>query len=443
MVPDLVLRNARLAMPEGIIRSELSVENEVIKEIAMTGIPKGEREVDVKGRIVMPGVIDVHAHLHDPNFRRRETFRTGSIAAAAGGITTVIVMPLDTPTFTPKAVKKLITTGRKTSLIDFALHAGNMTAESIANIPSLASMGVKSFKAFTCSPYLLEKEARIHLMTAVRRIAGTLFVHAEDEKTLKEALEKVRERKDPLAHHDSRPNEAEEKAVKEVLSETLETKCKLHLAHITTRQACRMIQDAKKKHQAVTAETCPHYLVFTRDDAAKLGPYLKVNPSLKSKEDQSALWEALSSEIIDVVATDHAPGTKTEKEMGRDDIRKAQVGIPGVETLLPIMLSEGVGKGRITFERMVNALCMKPARIFGTYPKKGTIREGSDADLVVVNLKKERIIRGDRLHHKVGWTPYEGMKVKGFPILTISRGEVIFEDKQIVGKPGRGKFLPC
>jgi allantoinase len=429
-------------MPEGILRAELSVEDGVIEEIAITGIPKGEREIDAKGRIVVPGVIDVHAHLHDPNFRRRETFRTGTIAAAAGGVTTVMVMPLDTPILNPRDVKTMMTAGKRGSLIDFALHVGNMTAEAIPNVPALASMGIKTFKAFTCSPYLLEGEAMMSLMNAVRRVSGTLFVHAEDEKILRKAREKVGERKDPLAHHDSRPNEAEEKAVREVTRIALETKCKLHLAHITTRQGCGLLAEAKEKHQMISAETCPHYLVFTREDVERLGPYLKMAPSLKTKEDRDALWKSLAAGIIDIAATDHAPGTRKEKEAGRDDIWKAQTGIPGVETLLPLLLSEGVGKGRMTLEQLVNVLCMKPAQIFGLYPRKGAIRKGSDADLVVLNLKRERIIRADRLHYKVGWTPYEGMKVKGFPILTISRGEVIFEDQRVVGKPGRGEFLP-
>jgi allantoinase len=441
-MPDLVIRNARLATPEGIIRSELSVEGGIIQEIAITGIPKGEREIDARGRIVMPGVIDVHAHLHDPNFLRRETFRTGSVAAAAGGVTTVMVMPLDTPVLTPPAVKQLVAAGKRASLIDFVVHAGNMTSEAVENVPALVSAGVKSFKAFTGSPYPLRDEAMRDLMAAVKKVAGTLFVHAEDDETLREGLEKVRERKDSLAHHESRPSEAEVKAVKKVLEGAMETGCRLHLAHVTTRGACELIGEAKRRHQMVSAETCPHYLVFTQADAARLGPYLRVNPSLKTKEDQEAIWGALSTGLIDIIATDHAPGTRREKEVGWADIWKAQIGIPGVETLLPLMLSEGVGKGRLTFERMMGALCMRPAQVFGLYPKKGTIRKGSDADLVIVNLKKERILRGDRMHYKCGWTPYEGMKVKGFPILTISRGEVICEDGQVVGKPGRGRFLP-
>lgn len=429
-------------LPVGIVRAELSVEAGVIKEIAVTGIPKGDQEIDAKERVVMPGAIDSHVHFHDPHFLRRESFRTGSVAAAAGGVTSAILMPLDTPVLTPDAVKKMIAAGNRGSVIDFALHAGNMTPEAIDNVVAMANTGVKSFKAFTCSPYPLEEESMIKLMAMVKIVGGVLFVHAEDEKTLREAHEKVKERKDPLAHHESRPNEAEERAVKDVLKKAHESGCKVHLAHITAREGRDLIREAKSRHHLVTAETCPHYLIFTQQDASKLGPYLRVNPSLKTKEDQDALWDALRMGTIDLVATDHAPGTRKEKEPGWKDIWKAQIGVPGVETLLPLLLSEGVAKGRLTLERMVNLVSTKPAQVFGIYPKKGTIREGSDADFVILNLKMERLIKAENLHYKVGWTPYEGMKVKGSPATTISRGQLIYDEEQVLGKPGRGKFLP-
>jgi dihydropyrimidinase len=149
----------------------------------------------------------------------------------------------------------------------------------------------------------------------------------------------------------------------------------------------------------------------------------------------------LGEKTIDIVATDHAPGLREEKDAGWEDIWKAPSGVPGVETLLPIMLSEGVSKGRISIERMVDSLCTRPAQIFDVYPRKGAIQEGSDADLVVVDLKMVVKISAERLHYKVGWTPYEGMKVRGMPVVTISRGEVIAEDGEILGNPGHGQFL--
>jgi len=440
-MPDLVIRNARLALPEGIVRAELSVTDGKIDKIAISGIPKGENEIDAKDRIVIPGVIDSHVHIHDPRFLRRETFRTGSIAAAAGGVTTVLVMPLDTPITDVQSAKKIIAAGRRASLIDFALHAGNMTEESIENVEALAALGIKSFKAFTCSPYYLRSEAMEALMDRIKAVDGILFVHAEDEQTLKAQRAKLGERRDPLAHHECRPSEAEERAVRDVLELVKKHECKTHFAHITTRKAGELIRDAKQNHLPVTAETCIHYLVFTRMDVAEKGPYLRVNPSLKDVEDQKALWEFLKAHIIDVVATDHAPGTKKEKEIGWESIWEAQIGIPGVETLLSLLLTFGVGSGRLTLDRMVNVVSTRPAQIFRLYPRKGVIREGSDADLVILNFRKKKI-RAENLHYKVGWSPYEGLMVNGYPLITVSRGEIIYKDGEILGKPGRGQFLP-
>jgi len=440
---DLVIRNARLTLPEGIIRGELAVEEGRISEIAASGLPKADREIDAKEKIVMPGVMDIHVHFYDQYYLPREDFQNGSTAAAAGGVTSVIMMPLDTPMLTPKAIKTIIKLGQRESLIDFALHAGNMTAESIKNIPKLASLGIKSYKAFTCAPYGIKGRKLEELMTAIKNVDGTIFVHAEDDKVLQEQTKRLLKegRKDPLAHAESRPNEAEEKAVEKVIKLAKRTGCKLHLAHITTRQGAELVKKAKGKRMPLTAETCPHYLFFTQEDMKRLGPYLKVNPALKTDEDRKALWDALAKGVIDIVATDHAPGTKEEKEIGWENIWTAQIGIPGVETLLPLMLSEGVAKGRLTLERLIDALCTKPAQTFGLYPRKGVIRKGSDADLVLVDLKKEVKITAEKLHYKVGWTPYEGVGVKGMPVMTISRGTVVAEDGDVVGKPGHGQFL--
>ncbi len=430
-------------MPEGIIRGELAVEKGRILEIAASGLPKADREIDAKEKIVMPGAIDTHVHLYDRRYLPREDFGNGSAAAAVGGVTSVIMMPLDTPMLTPRAIKNIIKLGQKESLIDFAIHAGNMTTDSIKNIPKLASLGIKSFKAFTCAPYCIQDQMLGELMTAIKNVDGIVFVHAEDDKVLQEQTERlVKEgRKDPLAHAESRPNEAEEKAVDKIIKLAKRTGCKLHLAHITTRQGTELVKKAKDKRMPVTAETSPHYLFFTREDMRRLGPYLKVNPALKTGEDCAALWDALAKGVIDIVSTDHAPGTKAEKEIGWKNIWTAQIGIPGVETLLPLMLCEGVTKGRLTLERLVDALCTRPAQIFGLHPRKGVIREGSDADLVLVDLKKEMTITAEKLHYKVGWTPYEGMRVKGAPVMTISRGIVVAEDGDAIGNPGHGQFL--
>jgi dihydroorotase (multifunctional complex type) len=440
---DIVIRDARLVLPKSIVRGSLAVEGERITKIARTGIPKGEREIDAKGKILIPGVIDAHAHIYDPKYLHREDFRHGTIAAAAGGVTCIIAMPLDTPMLTPEEVKKTIMVGKRESLIDFSLHCGNMTTEAIKYIPEVAALGVKSFKAFTCAPYHLYGASIEEMMKVAKKVKSIAFIHAEDDEILwaQAQLLHVDEREDPLAHAEAHPNSAEAKAVERVISYARQTGCHLHLAHITTREGAKLVAQAKAKRTNISAEVCPHHLIFTKDDVRKLGPYLRFNPPPRSKQDIAALWPALAKGALDIVTSDHAPGTRKEKEIGWKNIWNAQIGIPGIETMLPLMFSEGVMKKRISLKRLVDAMCTSPAKIFGLYPRKGVIQVGSDADLVLIDQKKQTTIKGKKLHYKVGWTPYEGREVKGMPATTISRGTVIVEDGKVIGKAGRGKFL--
>jgi len=440
---ELVIRNARLVLPEGVVAGGLSVEEGCIAEISRSGLPKGEQDIDAKGKLVMPGAIDSHVHFYDPNYAHREDFESGSRAAAAGGVTSVIVMPLDTPMLTPDELKEAIKVGEMQSLIDFGLYAGNMTGDAVKHIAADIELGVRAFKLFTCAPYDVDESTFVKLMRAIDGAGSISFVHAEDNEILQTKTKELREagRSDPLAHAESRPNEVEERAVERVLKQTREVGCQLHLAHITTRQGAELVKEAKNKKLQVTAETCPHYLLFTKENMEEKGPYLKVNPALKTGADKAALWETLVEGTIDIIATDHAPGTKEEKEVGWEDIWDAQIGVPGVETLLPLMMSEGVVRGRLPIERLVDALCAQPAKIFGFYPQKGAIRVGSDADLVIIDTEKRAKIEAEKLHYKVGWTPYEGMEVRGWPAMTVSRGEIIAEDGNILGKPGHGRYI--
>ncbi len=440
---DIVIRDARLVLPKGIVRGSLAVEGKRIVKIAKTGIPKGEREIDAKGKILIPGVIDAHAHIYDPKYLYREDFHHGTIAAAAGGVTCVIAMPLDTPMLMPEEVKKTIMVGERESLIDFALHCGNMTTEGIKHIPEVAALGVKSFKAFTCAPYHLYGASIERMMRVAKEVKGITFIHAEDDEVLWAQAQRLRtdERKDPLAHVEAHPNSAEAKAVERAISYARQTGCHLHLAHITTREGAKLVAGAKAKRANISAEVCPHHLIFTKDDVRKLGPYLRFNPPPRSKQDIAALWPALAKGTLDIVASDHAPGTRKEKEIGWKNIWNAQIGIPEIETMLPLMFSEGFVKRRISLKRLVDAMCTSPAKIFGLYPRKGVIQIGSDADLVLIDPKKQTTIKEKKLHYKVGWTPYEGRKIKGMLTLTISRGTVIVENGEVTDKASRGKFF--
>lgn len=430
-------------LPEGIVHGELSIEEGRIHEIAVSGLPKADKEVDASDKVVMPGVIDAYARVFDPHSPPREDFRDGGAAAAAGGITTLIVAPLDISLSTPRLMKRAIRRGQEESLIDFSFHAGNMTAGRFGEIPRLSLMGIKSFTASTYGPNRLENEVLREFMVAVKSVDCLASVHAEDSDVLRVQRKRLlkEKRMDPLAHAEWRTDEAEEKAVRRVIELAKETSCNVHLSHLSTRQSVELLRKAKEKRVQVTGGTCPHYLLFTKDSMNELGPYLKVDPALRTSEDCASLWNALSEGVVDIITSDHTPRTRGEKEVGPRGIWDAKAGVPGTETMLALMLGEGVAKGRLTLERLVNALCTRPAQIFGLYPRKGVLREGSDADLVIVDLSKKAKITAEKLHFKVGWTPYEGMVVRGVPTMTISRGVIVAEDGDVVGKPGRGKFI--
>jgi len=391
----------------------------------------------------LPGVIDAHSHIHDPDYTYREDFESGSKAAAAGGVTLLIDMPL-VLTVLSDMIERKKKDGEKLSVVDFSFHAGMMMPEYVEEIPKIASLGVKSFKLFTTQPFKVDWQGVRGIVEAVSKVDGVTVVHAEDDAIISEWVRRVRDeegRKDVLAHFDSRPSEAEGEAIRRLVHISEETGGRIHIAHMTTTAGTVLVRDAKGREISITAETCPQYLVFTRDEAKKQGPYLKMTPPLRTRDDVISLWRGLRDGTIDMVVTDHAPGTREEKEVGWEDIWKAWGGIPGVETLLPIMLSEGVNKGRITPMKLVEVMCQRPAEVFGLYPRKGTLREGSDGDLVIVDMRREVTIRVEDLHYKVDWTPYEGMKVVGYPEVTVIRGEVVAESGMIVKKPGYGKFV--
>jgi D-hydantoinase len=440
----IAIEKGRLLLGEHLTRSNILVENGEIKSISRTKLSQVDKRIDASGKIVLPGLVDGHAHLHDPAFENRENFTSGSRAAAAGGVTTVIDMVLSTPVDTLERVKAKIAAGESRSLIDFSLHAGMMNLANLQNISSITTAGVRSFKTFTCKPYYVDDHTLMSLMRETTSHRSILDVHAEDEEIADANFRRLvaEGRIDPLAHLEWKPNIAEERAVRKIVDFARQMRARLHISHLSTAEAVLIVRRAKTLKVKVTAETCPHYLTLTRRDMKKLGPYLKMNPSLKGPKDASALWNGLRSGAVDIVTSEHAPGERSEKEVGWRDIWKAWGGVPSIETMLPLLLSEGVNKGRISLAILQRVCCTNPAKIFGLYPRKGHIEAGADADLVIVDPKMRKKVRAEELHYKVGWTPYEGKTLKGWPILTMLRGNIICEDGVIMKDPGDAQFVP-
>ncbi len=408
-------------------------------------LPDASEVVDAGGQLLMPGGVDCHAHVYDPDYTHREDWASGSAAAAAGGVTTLIDMPL-VLTVMPELAREKIQVGERDSMVDFSLHAGMMeTEEHLRRMPELVEMGIRSFKAFTTAPFRVGYDYIERLAARARDLGGVVTVHSEDDAVIREAEREVREvkgRRDPLAHHDSRPPEAEAAAVARLVAAARATGGRIHVAHMTTAQGVGEVAAAKSEGLRVTAETCLHYLVFTKADVERWGPYLKMTPPLRTSYHVEALWRGIASGAVDAVATDHAPGTREEKEVGWEDIWRAWGGIPGVETLVPVTLSEGVWRRGLDPRRVCRVLCRGPAEAFGLYPRKGSLAPGSDADLVLFDRKVERVVRAADLHYKVGWTPYDGILVRGWPSRVYVRGELVALEGEPVGRRGHGRFVP-
>ena len=442
---DLLITGGMIVTSHGLLRACVAIKKGIITSICKKHTaPKADKILDIKGKILLPGVIDAHTHIHDRKFRYKEDFKTGSQAASAGGVTSFIDMPLISPIDSRKQVLEKIEMGESLSHVDFSLHGGMMNQSNMENIPEIVSEGVRSFKVFTCSPHGVSDEVILDILERAKNNDSIVVFHAENDGIVsyKRKILERQKRVDPLAYHESRPNEAEQEAVTRVILLAKIAGEQIHIAHVSTRQVLKPVWVAKNEGTKVTIETCPHYLFFTQGDVKRLGPRLKVTPPLRSKEDVAAMWLGLKKGVIDILTSEHAPGTPEETAVGWSNIWDAWSGLPSVETMLPLLLSEGVNKRRLSLSDVHRVLCQSPARIFGLYGRKGDIAPGFDADLVVVDLRLKKRISIEMLHHKVDQTPYEGIVFKGWPVTTIVRGNVVYDGESIRGKPGSGQFIP-
>jgi allantoinase len=433
-----------MILPSGLNKGSVIVDSGVIQGIVKSGEPRADRVIDASGKLVLPGMIDMHVHLRDPGFPERENFESGTRAAAAGGVTTVIDMPNTVPaTVTEEAFKQKQKIANRKSLVDFAFigGAGEIPEKNIIKMAELGAVGFKSFliarfKELAASDYTLLKH-----METLAELDLPLLVHAENGDIVDKCMEEAQKsgRTDPTAHCDFRSPIAEIEATMRCVVLAEETGAHLHICHMTAAGAVNVLEWAQLRGQMVTGETSTNYLLFTRETMEERGPYAKVDPPLRGKGDQNRLWEALNNGVIDVLASDHAPYTKEEKEKGWDNIFDAPSGGVVVETTLPLMLN-AVNNDRISIERLVEVFSSNPAQMNGFYPKKGDLTPGADADIVIVDMERPFKIKGEELHTIQKITPYEGMSGKGMPVMTFVRGELVCEEGEIVGKAGYGEF---
>ncbi len=446
MTVDMVIRDGRIYTPQGFYDGDIVVEDGKIQSLTKSSLSiQADKVLDARGNLVLPGMIDMHVHFRDPGFPDREDFQSGTSAAAAGGVTTVADMPNTVPSVTSvEALREKVEIADRKALIDFALiaGAGELSADMLV---SLAKGGVVGYKTFMIARFKELAASDGQMLDNFETIAETglpCMIHAENEDIVSRGIEKAKAlgRVDPIAHSEFRPPIAEVEATARTIMLAGETDVHLHICHMSTKGAAKVLGWAKKRRRKVTGETSANYLLLNSEVMKKVGPYAKIDPPLRSPQDQEALWEALNGGVIDVIASDHAPYPKEDKEKGWQNIYDAPSGGTGVETTLPLML-DCVNRGLITLERLVETFAVNPAKIMGLYPRKGVLAPGSDADIIIVDPMSQFVIKGEKLHSKQKITALEGYRGKGRPLTTIVRGKVIMEGGQVIGKPGFGEYL--
>ena len=438
---DLLLAGGTVVTGAGLDRADVGVQGERVAAVGPDLARERAREVvDVAGKYVFPGVIDVHVH---PVYL--DTVEGCSRVAAYGGTTTLLHFCYARPGDSlVQKVEEMLEDGLAHSRLDFGLHGGMFEApRQVDEIPRVMEMGVRTFKFFLTylkQGWYTDDYQLIKGMDMLAQRGGMAMVHAENGGGIDYLEDKYLKGPDASAAYfnTSRPPALEEEAVFRAISLAEVVDCPLYIPHVTAARALRPIRRAQAEGRPVFAETCPQYLTLTQEIIEQRGALAKIGPPIRSASDRAALWDALRDGTIHTVASDHAPKHKDVD----GDFLEQPFGSPQIETLLPLTYDGGVNRGRISLVRLVQVLCENPARIFGLYPKKGTIAVGSDADLVVFNPARAFTIQAENQHTGAGYTLYEGRDVLGWPEMSFQRGQRVLWRGEIVAQPGRGEFLP-
>ncbi|MEA4912116.1 MAG: amidohydrolase family protein, partial [Oscillospiraceae bacterium] len=408
---------------------------------------KAADTVDLSGKYILPGCIDSHLHFQDPGFTEREDFEHGTAACAAGGVTTGISMPMNDPPvvdlqsyeFTKKSYA-----GR--SFIDYALHAG-ATADNGEQLEALwtktGAAAVKMFMCFSVADFPYVDDAAFwNACCTLAKVGGVIMVHAENDAILKATERKLKSagRIDGLAHIQCHSILAENEAIERALFFIERSGVRAVICHVSNAQALRMIHEAQLRGVDVFAESAPHMFAFEENDISAKGPYLKFSPVMHDKTNQEAMWDLIGRGYVQTIGSDHSPYTLQEKIPGEENIWNAPNGIPGVETSLAVFL-DGVNKGKLSLERVVEMTSCNPAKIYGLYPRKGALEIGADADIIAIDMDRVHTYTAGDIKSKCKWSPYVDMSFKGWPVMTAVRGEIIYSDGKIVGKAGYGQYV--
>src|SRR6266446_3538681 len=436
-VADLVISGATVVTDDASFAGAVAIKDGKILAIGEErAMPSARETFDATGLHLLPGAIDVHVHFREPGYTHKEDWQTGTAAAAMGGVTTVFEMPnVDPPTATPEtlALKQEVA---KKAHVDYGLY-GLLAEDNIDHLEALIEGGVAGFKCFMGNTFgNLPSPSTGAMLEGFEIIAGRglrIALHAETASIIARREKRLQAagRTDPLAHLASRPAVVAIEAVSRAAVLAEWTGARIHILHISSADELRPLHEAKARGVDITGETCPHYLLFDERAYTDHRSIIRVNPPVRERRHQVGLWDGLRDGTIDMIATDHAPHTPAEKL--RNDIWTVDCGFPGVETQMPLMLTE-VHAGRMSICDYVRWSAVNPAKIWGLYPRKGVVQAGSDADRALVDLDRAWTVDDAMLQSRAKITPWHGREVRGLPIHTLVRGRFVMKDRQMVGE---------
>jgi dihydropyrimidinase len=457
---DLVIRNGIVATASDTFPADIGIRNGIVVQLGQ-GLPPGTEEIDAAGRFVTPGGVDGHCHLDQPMpppVRMADDFDTGTRAAACGGTTTVIPFAAQEKGQSLRAaVEDYHRRAEGKAHIDYAFHliVSDPTPKVLADeLPTLIRNGYTSFKVYmTYDDLKLDDGQILDVLQVARDERAMVMIHAENSDCIEWLTRRLEAagRTAPRFHARARPMLVEREATHRAIALSELVDVPILIVHVSGREAVEQIRWGRAHGLNIFAETCPQYLFLTAADLgiddSYLGARCICSPPPRDASNQQVIWDGLRDGLFTVFSSDHAPftyeGTTGKHPDGKEvPFRHIPNGIPGIETRLPLLFSEGVLGGRITINRFVELTSTNAAKAYGLHPRKGTIAIGSDADIVIWD-QRDLTIANSALHHAVDYTPYEGMALRAWPAVTLSRGKAVWQDGVFKGRQGDGRFLAC
>ncbi len=445
---DLVIKNGKIVTSAESYYADLAIRDGLIAAVGTS--LEGNREINAEGKLVTPGAVDTHLHLEMPigDYVSTDDFYTGTVAAAFGGTTSIIdfVETEEHETMTD-GLEKRKSAAAERSVIDYGLH---MTVSPHdrnleVQIPKAYDAGCQSFKLYMAYGLRLTDGELYNSLKCIGETGGLAVVHAENWDLITSLIQDnlANGRTSPHWHPRSRPEIFEAEAAERIITIADFAKVPLHIFHVSCPAAAKVISQARFRGKRVTAETCPQYLFLNHDlydREGVLGALPVCSPPLRSEESRKGMWNLLSQGFFQTISTDHCPFTVDEKKQGMGAYNSIPGGVPSIEMRFASLFSGGVSAGIITENHWVDMCCTAPAALYGM-KNKGRLLPGYDADIVIFDPEKEKILSAETLHEAADWTPYDGLSVKGWPLYTLSRGEIIIQEEEFTGTRGRGRFL--